>query len=281
MLARSLAGRALGRWRAQAVSCGVLACVGGLAVVACSSRALPFMAGAITASSELPAALAGVPKDRIVHLKGYGVGKLVTEEYDEAILADLRDMLGEGGVVAWDGDFYHPASFTRVLDKLLATTPLLAVAFCHQGGRRVFEENWGERVGSYSGSSMHVVLLDGSDPRAADGVEHQDTVSEDELWLELGRIGLQRTGASQVVSIGGGGVAAMEAAAGKSESTRWLVYKVHRGNDRSDFGALYEEASAAGWPHVEIRVPRSSTASERSARRVGEAGSRSRSPRRR
>eukprot|EP00930_Biecheleria_cincta_P062054 TRINITY_DN47568_c0_g1_i1.p1 TRINITY_DN47568_c0_g1~~TRINITY_DN47568_c0_g1_i1.p1 ORF type:complete len:236 (+),score=30.33 TRINITY_DN47568_c0_g1_i1:65-772(+) len=211
----------------------------------------------IVVSTEVPAFLAEFPKDRIVHLKGYGVKKLCSEDYDEAIISDLRNMLGKDGVIAWDGDLFHATSFTRVLDKLLAATPLRAVAFCFANGRDVFERSWAERARCYdNGSVIHLVLVaEGSDPRLECGEAHQDTAIDDQGWLALGRRALQSTGSSKVVAIGGGGVAGMEAAAAIAENTQWVIYKVHRAGDPSDFGALYERAISEEWTHVEIRLP--------------------------
>merc|ERR1719203_325250 len=98
--------------------------------------------GTLVVTSQVPR---WVTASRVVHLKGFGEGKLAAAEHDEAILADLRHELGENGVLARDGDLFHSQSFTRVLDKLLQRAPIRAVAFFPTILREDFVNSWRDR----------------------------------------------------------------------------------------------------------------------------------------
>merc|ERR1712113_969586 len=149
---------------------------------------------------------------------GFGSGKLMTEEHDKAIVADLRVALGESGVLIWDGDFFHPQSFTRVLDLLLQGAKIPAVAFYFRSGREEFVNAWRNRLPA--SAPVHLVLLD-DPPGLVDGT--------DEKWLWLGKEALRLTGSSRVFAIGGGGTAAEKATAcATNGEVQWSIYKVPR-----------------------------------------------------
>eukprot|EP00929_Paragymnodinium_shiwhaense_P052742 TRINITY_DN26418_c0_g1_i2.p1 TRINITY_DN26418_c0_g1~~TRINITY_DN26418_c0_g1_i2.p1 ORF type:complete len:225 (-),score=40.80 TRINITY_DN26418_c0_g1_i2:336-1010(-) len=198
--------------------------------------------------------LAEVPQERIVHFKGFGVGKLRSRLYDEQVQAVLEEAVGSGGaaganpapgVVVWDGDEFDSDSFTRILDTLLSTRNLRTIAFVYQGHLEGFLTNWNARVGSHRGS-ITVILVNDSLITAQPDVD---------LYLTLGREALKHTGAKQVVAVGGGGTAAAEAAASKDEGVQWILFPAHRQDDPEDFGALYKTAVEEGWKHFDIRSP--------------------------
>lgn len=200
----------------------------------------------LTLACEVPAFLAGVPKDRIVHFKGFGVGKLLSREYDAAILAELSEAIGDDGVIVWDGDEFADTSFTRVLDAFLRASSVRAVAFYFRCMQAAFTESWEVRSRTYQGG-LNLVLLD-------DGPERP--VGGERGWLELGRAALRLSGARRVLAAGGGGVAAAEAAACAEAlpPVHWTLLQLPRAGDASDFGSLHACAVREDWRHVEIRV---------------------------
>lgn len=204
--------------------------------------------GLLVLHNELPTTV-DIERDNIVHVKGFGEEVLVTEEYDDDLLAKLSEAVGEG-VVCWDGDLFHEQSFTRVVDKLLSSTGARGIAFSFQRQREKFEMSWCHRVPRYNGG-LCLVLLDDSLMKPA---EAGDTLSDDDhCWVELGLAGLRMTRSKRVFALGGGGVAAKELERG--EGAHWSLFRLPRGVDSDDFGSLYRLASTTSLPNVEIHVP--------------------------
>lgn len=204
----------------------------------------------ITFAKDIPEFL--VVAENILHLKGFGGPKLMTDWFDDEILLDLHNHFGDGGVVVWDGDSYHEHSFTRVLDKFLSTSKTRAVAFLHNGMGNEFHSAWRNRVHKHT-DGIHVVVLD--DP-------HECAVGSNEAYVKLGIEALRLTQAMHVWCIGGGGVAADELSNSAESHTmregrlvQWRIYRVPRMTDPNEYGSLYARALEKKWSNVELRIP--------------------------
>ncbi|CAK0861889.1 unnamed protein product [Prorocentrum cordatum] len=172
-------------------------------------------------------------------------------------VGDLRDAVGDDGIVVWDGDLYGRQSFTRVLDKLFCSVEVTALAFYGRPGQKDFEESWRSRLPGHRGS-MHLALLDGLG--WPDVLPEQPLPEErwDDIVFRLGREALRATGAARVFSIGGGSCAVREARAAEEDGrlgAAWRVYRVPRGDSRADFGALAEWALEWAPGRVELWEP--------------------------
>ncbi|CAK0861893.1 unnamed protein product [Prorocentrum cordatum] len=132
-------------------------------------------------------------------------------------VGDLRDAVGDDGIVVWDGDLYGRQSFTRVLDKLFCSVEVTALAFYGRPGQKDFEESWRSRLPGHRGS-MHLALLDGLG--WPDVLPEQPLPEErwDDIVFRLGREALRATGAARVFSIGGGSCAVREARAAEDRA---------------------------------------------------------------
>eukprot|EP00933_Yihiella_yeosuensis_P025837 TRINITY_DN20032_c0_g1_i1.p1 TRINITY_DN20032_c0_g1~~TRINITY_DN20032_c0_g1_i1.p1 ORF type:complete len:266 (-),score=51.32 TRINITY_DN20032_c0_g1_i1:114-911(-) len=171
---------------------------------------------------DLPSCIEGA--SHIVHLKGFGTGGFPSSQDvdDGDLVAEILKELGSDGVLVWDGDLFDELSFTRILDKVLKSQKLNAVAFQFSSARPNFESSWSSRLQDYPGK-LHLVLL--QDPAA-------ETLSpgSDARWTYLGLEALRLTGAPKVIALGGGGVAAEEAARSLNDPNfahvSWILYSV-------------------------------------------------------
>lgn len=205
---------------------------------------------ALTVVSELPADLAS-RVSRALHLKGFGEGKLQCRQHDEAIFADLCSSVGGSAVVAWDGDLFHEESFTRFISRLLRERPLIAVAYGFASMRDAFVTSWAKHLDDGPSKVYYVEIEDPCWLASKGGVGCE------EGWLWLGREAIRLTGASRVMTLGGGSTAAEElaAAVAAGDQVHWTLYKVPRMGSAEDFGQLYVAAKAAGWSCLSVMAP--------------------------
>eukprot|EP00434_Breviolum_minutum_P030423 symbB.v1.2.026907.t1/scaffold2726.1/size72210/5 len=157
----------------------------------------------------------------------------------------LSDAVGTTGAIIWDGDEFAEDSFTRILDKVLASHSVTAVAFYWRRMKDDFLASWGPKVARYPGG-LHLVLLD-----ELEGLEG------DASWVQLGIDALRLTGSNDVLSLGGGGVVAKEAALCMEDEllkeVRWRLILLPRYplSDTVEYGSLYEHYRAAQWSNFE------------------------------
>merc|ERR1712187_450891 len=119
--------------------------------------------------------------------KGFGHGNLLCEEYDDIIVAEIRDAVGADGILVWDGDEFYSDSFTRVIHKVLMVMDIPAVAFYFRSGQLDFLRSWSAQAQKYSGR-VYLVLLD--DPSGGWPPREEEL---DQIYLRLGRQALQLT----------------------------------------------------------------------------------------
>ncbi|CAK8996580.1 Heme oxygenase (mycobilin-producing) (Mycobacterial heme utilization [Durusdinium trenchii] len=188
----------------------------------------------------------------VVHLKGFGCGRFPEDGRgccDLWLVEMLAAACGTSGVIAWDGDEFGEDSFTRILDKALSSRSIPAVAFYWRSLKDSFLESWQPRAERYSGG-LHLVLLEENktcgSPRS------------DASWVQLGIAALRFTRAKQVLSLGGGGVVAEEAAiCAKDEQlnqVHWRLILLSRSGStihEVDYGSLYARFRAEKWSNFE------------------------------
>ncbi len=157
--------------------------------------------------------LAALPRP-IVHLKGFGSGIIVTDqteprpqpppqEYAHAnaeLLREATSLLASLPVatLVWDGDPDRNDSFTQLIHTLKrALPPLKLVAFKYASEEDEFRTSWA------AASLTDVMII--TVPDGGDCSEWTPAVS-----AELGMQALKATGATQVISLGGGDTVKLE-----------------------------------------------------------------------
>ncbi|CAE7354046.1 unnamed protein product, partial [Symbiodinium pilosum] len=197
-------------------------------------------------------------------LQGFGVGRFPpdAEGLDDRLVQLLLQFIGPSGVLAWDGDQFSQDSFTRVLDKALSTSSVAGVAFYWASLEQDFRRSWQQRAERFRGG-LHLVLLD--DPPG-------HILGSDDSWVWLGTDALRITRAEHVLTLGGGGVVAEEAAVCRRDEelkrVRWHVVKVPRfGDETLSYGTLHDRLHSEKWSNMElISVPATCNRSQAEAR---------------
>ncbi|CAE7440240.1 unnamed protein product [Symbiodinium necroappetens] len=166
---------------------------------------------------------------------------------DDCLVNIVRKVVGPDGVLVWDGDEFSEDSFTRILDQALATSKIPAVAFYWSSLEAAFRSSWQHRADRFCGG-LHLVLLE--DPPGL-------VAGSDDSWVQLGLDALRLTRAETVLSLGGGGVVAKEAAeCSRHEQLKlvhWYLVRIPRlSEDLTDFGALYEQLQSESWSNMEL-----------------------------
>jgi hypothetical protein len=121
----------------------------------------------------------GAAGNTTVHFKGFASG-LNFATLDQEVEAAVR-ALEKYDIIVWDGDLHADCSFTEVLTKDALKDKKL-IAYRKKGDIPSFHESW-------KGTSLDIEVREAPDDLA---------------WDELGTFALCRTGATDVVTIGGG-----------------------------------------------------------------------------
>ena len=183
-----------------------------------------------------------------VHLKGFGDG--MTPVY---YLQDALALILPYDTVVWDGDPLKAGGFTALVEVYLAAHPVgIAVAFKPRNAVNAFLHSWQGVISRYPGR-VKVVPVDIRTVTDAFGL-HDEVAQSCALlpdwardYYTLGRAAIKVSGSAKVVSLGGGGIAAREAAAGIREGASWTVFAMGRGKKESH-ASLCDMAAAH--PHV-------------------------------
>jgi hypothetical protein len=169
-----------------------------------------------------------------VHLKGFGDG--MTPVY---YLQDALALILPYDTVVWDGDPLKAGGFTALVEVYLAAHPVgIAVAFKPRNAVNAFLHSWQGVISRYPGR-VKVVPVDIRTVTDAFGL-HDEVAQSCALlpdwardYYTLGRAAIKVSGSAKAVSLGGGGIAAREAAAGIREGASWTVFAAGRGKKES------------------------------------------------
>ena len=169
-----------------------------------------------------------------VHIKGFGDG--MTPVY---YLQDALALILPYDTVVWDGDPLKAGGFTALVEVYLAAHPVgIAVAFKPRNAVNAFLHSWQGVIDRYPGR-VKVVPVDIRTVTDAFGL-HDEVAQSCALlpdwarnYYTLGRAAIKVSGSAKVVSLGGGGIAAREAAAGIREGASWTVFAMGRGKKES------------------------------------------------
>lgn len=204
---------------------------------------------ALEVRNVVPEYLVKIPKDRIVHLKGFGSGRLGGPRLDEVLLPVLEAALAGESVVVWDGDNYDEGMFTRLIPSLLRKLPeLKAIAFKYKEELDIFTASWQMLIEQEFPGRVSLVLIDAPPP----------TPSGEMDYRVLGYKALEMTGSLRVFAHGGGKTTLEEAQRSvfaKDNAVRWTVFRVRREGLGDDFGLLWNWAAEAQPPNMELLEP--------------------------
>jgi len=194
---------------------------------------------------------ATVPKEKIVHIKGFGEG--MGTMYDNEITTLLKDF----DVLVWDGDDFSATGFTQWVPKFLASRADTKVAaFRLTSEMEDFHTEWDRVLAPYHGRCV-VIPVNLEAPAFVDAERFNvkgelqrakglpDWASE---YFLLGRVGIKVTGSSHVLAMGGGGISAIEADMSKDEVT-WTVFAASRGK-QEEFPSLVDYAASTACDNV-------------------------------
>jgi hypothetical protein len=112
----------------------------------------------------------------------------------------------------------------------------LALAFRQHGSLGGFFQSWGPTIGALPAGRVRVVQVALPAGATAVGLGAEQLAAECEGlegwqadYVALGRVAIRATGCREVVSMGGGQIAAQEARAGIADGISWIVYAASRG----------------------------------------------------
>ena len=169
-----------------------------------------------------------------VHLKGFGDGMSPVYFHDALALIIPHN------AVVWDGDPLKAGGFTALVELYLAANPAgIGVVFKPRDAVDSVLGSWGGVMQRYPGR-ITVVPVDIPTDTDALGLHNEVIKSCAALpgwardYYALGRAAIKVSGATVVVSLGGGGIAAREVQVGIEEGTvSWTVFAASRGQKES------------------------------------------------
>ena len=170
---------------------------------------------------------AGVAGD-IAHIKGFSNGMAGT--YNQEAVEQLKAF----SVVAWDGDPLSAGSFTALVEPFLQADPgRKAVAFKKKDSVEKLQASWQEIAAKFTGRIVVVAVDPKTDFATLPDLQaERGRVSAFPNWSQefylLGRVAIKATGSKFVVSLGGGGIAGLEAEASFDDGVQWVVYAQSR-----------------------------------------------------
>merc|ERR1712060_521233 len=151
---------------------------------------------------------------------------MVKDVYDKEIMAFLKKYK----VLVWDGDDYHKDGFTKLVPMYLDSNPsTVAVSFKKRFEIPKFNSRWASLMLKYP-KRIKVVPIDYPEDAKTFGVHAEVDKYCKELpeWAQeyfaLGRCAMKVTGSTQVVALGGGGIAGNEAHVGSQDGVQWQIY---------------------------------------------------------
>lgn len=162
----------------------------------------------------------------IAHIKGFGNG--MSNCYNE----DAIQQLQEYAIIAWDGDPPTGDGFTALVPKfLMLARDKKALAFKIEDGVQKLRDKWSPYLGNCGTASLTIVSVSLRDFWRVKHEQHlvASLPTDAQNFYFLGRLAIGATQARQVISLGGGGIAGLEAEASLRENVRWTVYALSRG----------------------------------------------------